>query len=292
MSLITEFRDVSWEETGGHEEAAIYDLERGKVLYFPSMDFPLTAQEQSFCNPQIVDPRRKNVSYDLRKDQLGGTVCTGKDLEGLRLFLRRYAESAEKFVKVLFPHYRENLIVAKTSFRPVEIEGRISSVCKDDKRLHIDAFPSNPIKGLRLLRFFTNVNPEGKARLWRVGEPFEEVVRKFAPQVAPPFPGSAALLKFLKITKDKRTVYDHYMLGMHNKMKEDETYQTSVQWEERAFPSKTSWMVYTDQVSHAALTGQHLLEQTFYLPYTSMEEESTAPIRVLEKYLQRSLVSV
>jgi len=38
--------------------------------------------------------------------------------------------------------------------------------------LHIDAFPSRPMHGRRILRFFANVAPDAP-RHWRVGEPFE-----------------------------------------------------------------------------------------------------------------------
>ncbi len=41
----------------------------------------------------------------------------------------------------------------------------------------------DPLAGQRILRMFTNVNPDGKARAWKVGEPFEDVAKRFVPQV-------------------------------------------------------------------------------------------------------------
>jgi hypothetical protein len=88
------------------------------------------------------------------------------------------------------------------SFRPVEIAGRKSSYRKDDTLLHVDSFPSNPTRGQRILRVFTNINQEGKPRVWRTGEPFEAVAAKMVPQISPPLFGLAPpLLKLLKITK-------------------------------------------------------------------------------------------
>ena len=55
----------------------------------------------------------------------------------------------------------------------------------DDRRLHVDAFPSRPNYGERILRVFTNVNPDGEPRVWRVGEPFEAVARRFLPRAKP-----------------------------------------------------------------------------------------------------------
>jgi hypothetical protein len=42
-------------------------------------------------------------------------------------------------------------------------------------------------------------------------------------------------------------------------------------------------MAFTDQVSHAAMSGQYQLEQTFYLPVAAMIDESRSPLRVLER---------
>nr|MDQ2993708.1 Kdo hydroxylase family protein [Pseudomonadota bacterium] len=52
----------------------------------------------------------------------------------------------------------------------------------------------------------------------------------------------------------------------------------------------STWLVYSDQASHAAMSGQFMLEQTFYLPVTAMLHEQRAPLRVLENALGRSLV--
>jgi hypothetical protein len=40
---------------------------------------------------------------------------------------------------------------------------------------------------------------------------------------------------------------------------------------------------------HAALSGQYLLEQTFYLPVAAMQEERYAPLRTLERIAGRRL---
>jgi hypothetical protein len=40
---------------------------------------------------------------------------------------------------------------------------------------------------------------------------------------------------------------------------------------------------------HAALAGQFLLEQTFYLPVAAMQDENCAPLRILEQLYQREL---
>jgi hypothetical protein len=292
MESLETFDTEAWDTTFSEEikQRAIQALEGGKVLYFPHLPFILNKDEKCFLSPQIADPKTKNISYDSNRDRLAGTVCSEGEANKIKAFLKRYARKSRGFLENLIPHYTPNLVQAKTSFRPVEISGRKSSYRKDDTLLHVDSFPSNPTKGKRILRVFTNINAEGKSRIWRVGEPFEEVVKKMAPKVSLPFPGAAYLLKALGITKDYRTHYDHYMLQMHNLMKGDANYQKNVFQQEIAFPPGSTWIVYTDQVSHAAMSGQHVLEQTFHLPYGAMQDESTNPIKVLEKYLQKSLL--
>lgn len=272
------------------QKRAVQALEEGKVLYFPSLAFKLSPEEHLFLSPEMVDSKRKNISYDLRLDNLGGSLWEGKESELLKEMMKRYAVASRDFLTSLIPSYTSHLIQAKTSFRPVEIFGRKSSIRKDDTRLHVDGFPSNPTQGQRILRVFCNINPDGKPRTWRIGESFEEVVKKFIDKISPPIPGFSSLLKLFKITKSLRTPYDHYMLHMHNKMKENDHYQKSVSQEEILFPAGSAWIVYTDQVSHAAMAGQHVLEQTFHLPVKGLFSEETAPLRVLEKHLKRSLI--
>ena len=269
---------------------AVSSLEEGKVLFFPSLSFSLSDQELQFLTPSILDPKAKNISYNIRNDQLGGASLQGGENQLLKAMMRRYAQTSRSFLEALIPQYKENLVQAKTSFRPVEIFGRKASYRKDDTLLHVDSFPSNPTKGQRILRVFTNVNQEGKPRVWRTGEPFETVAEKMITRVSSPFFGVAHLLKLLKITKDLRSPYDHYMLKIHNTMKRDNVYQQTISQETVSFPPGTSWIVYTDQVSHAAMSGQHVLEQTFHLPVKGLYNESLAPLRVLERMLQKSLV--
>lgn len=281
-----------WDAHISHEiqNTAVQALEDGYVLYFPHLSFHLSSMEQQFLSPEKVDPKSKNISYDLKNDKLGGTLHTGSEAEMLKQMIKRYALSSRQFLEALIPCYKSSLMQAKTSFRPVEIHGRKSSVRKDDTRLHVDSFPSNPTQGKRILRVFTNINHEGKPRVWRIGEPFQDVVTKVVPKASHPIFGVPTLLKLLGITKAYRTDYDHYMGQIHDAMKKDDHYQKTVPQEKISFPPGSSWMVYTDQVSHAAMSGQHVLEQTFYLPISGLNNESTAPVSVLSKFFNKQLV--
>jgi hypothetical protein len=292
MSSLKHFELNTWIApiSAAVQEQAVNALEGGSVLYFPSLPFFLNDEEKIFLSPEILDPKSKNISYDERKDRLGGAIFSDEKSGRLKEMLKRYAQQSRQLLENLIPHYVPNLIQAKTSFRPVEIFGRKTSYRKDDTLLHVDSFPSSPTKGQRILRVFTNINHEGKSRVWRVGEPFSDVVQKIAPKVSHPIFGVAHLLKALKITKECRTPYDHYMLHIHNVMKGDPHYQKTVPQEDLQFPPGSSWIVYTDQVSHAAMSGQHVLEQTFHMPVDGLNDPSTSPLKVLERYFNKSLV--
>jgi len=74
-------------------------------------------------------------------------------------------------------------------------------------------------------------------------------------------------------------------------MKADVQYQARAVSEQVLFPPGATWMVFTDQVSHAALAGQFALEQTFFIPAYALEDQASAPLRVLEKRFHRILSS-
>ena len=133
------------------------------------------------------------------------------------------------------------------------------------------------------MRVFTNVNDQGIARVWRVGEPFETAVQRFLPEIARPIPGSAKLLRALKITKGLRSEYDHIMLHLHDLMKADPDYQKNAPQQEIHLQPGTTWICFSDQVLHAAMSGQYMFEQTFHIPVAAQYYPELSPLKVLEK---------
>jgi hypothetical protein len=269
--------------------AATRDVESGNVVFLPQLKFALEPAEQRFLSPQWLAGSAKNVSFDTRTHKLAHTSAQGADHDELAAMMERYAAHAHRLVLNLCPHYRQDLKHGMTSFRPVETHGRETSRKKDDTRLHVDAFASRPNQGLRILRVFSNVNPQGEPRVWEIGEPFDAVAQRFAGRVPPQWPGSAWLQEKLGITKGRRSAYDHIMLGLHDHAKLDDDYQRTTPRTRFEFPAHSTWIVFTDRVMHAALAGQFLLEQTFYLPVAAMQDERLAPLRILETICRRQL---
>lgn len=263
-------------------------LETGHVIYLPNLPFLLSQEEFQLLTPDCLSPGNKNISYNPVARKLKGAVETQSGL--LHGMMDRFALHSQMLVHNLFPYYKRSLGWGRTSYRPAEIFGRKTSYRKDDTRLHVDAFTSMPNQGNRILRVFSNVNPHNKPRVWRIGEPFERVAQKFLEQISRPFPFSRKFLHMIGITRSYRTLYDHYMLRIHDKMKADLEYQATADKVQFEFPANSTWIVMTDQVSHAALSGQYLLEQTFSLPVAGMQNELHSPLRVLEKLLGKPLI--
>lgn len=274
------------------QQQAIEALEHGNLILLPQLAFDLLAQEKQLVKTDFQSLKAKNISFDRKSNTLRGLPKHSKNNPQLKAMLRRFSEYAFTLMHNLFPHYRQNLQIARTSYRPIETYGRVpASYRKDDTRLHVDAFPSTPLQGRRLIRIFCNINLDQQPRIWKVGEPFEKVARRFLPALKRPWPLRAWLFYHLKLTRGYSTEYDYMMLQIHNKMKADLDYQKNAQQTEIALPSGSTWIVQTDEVSHAALKGQHLLEQTFYLPHNAMQTPQRSPLHLLEKLTGRTLTS-
>jgi hypothetical protein len=171
----------------------------------------------------------------------------------------------------------------------VEIEGRSLSWRKDDRRLHVDAFPSRPMGGKRILRVFSNVDPDAQPRRWRLGEPFEAHAQRFLSRLPRPSRSQAWMLSRFGLTHGVQTSYDQLMLGLHDAAKRDAAYQAA-EAQVQDFPAGTSWIVYTDQMPHAALAGRCAFEQTFYVRPEVMADPDSAPLAILERLTGRALV--
>ena len=273
----------------GFDRHWIDAVEDGKVLYFPRLAFPLSPQEQALLRPDLLRPGVRNVSLDTT-GELKGAAGGPAVQAAVRSLLARFAASAKGLIDGLFPAYSAHLRAAPTSLRPTQVESRQQSWRADDRRLHVDAFPSRPNRGERILRVFANVNPNGEPRVWRVGEAFGPAASRFLPLARPYSPVQARLLRSLRITKSLRTEYDHVMLQLHDGMKADLRYQREAPQQTFAFPPGSAWVCFSDQTLHAVMSGQHMLEQTFHLPVDRQYNQEASPLAILTRLRGRPLI--
>jgi hypothetical protein len=274
------------------------ELEAGAILYFAAPPFDLRQRDVEFLLAlKPADSRlHKNISYRPESDLLRGFSDDGRKPR-VHAIMRHYAAQVKEFVGSYLPPYAGRLQMDYASFRPLEEEGRNLPLHKRNDLLHVDAFPSRPTRGARILRVFTNVNP-AKDRVWVVAERFPELAERFA--------GAAGLPKYAKgagawsslkrglsragLPVPERAPYDEFMLHFHDWLKENTEFQQAKEGKEQVvFPPMATWLVFTDGVPHSALSGQFAVEQTFIVPVEALVAPEVAPIRVLEKLAGKAM---
>jgi hypothetical protein len=274
------------------------ELEAGNLLYFPVHPFDLPQRDVEFLLAlEPADSRlHKNISYRPESDLLRGFSDNDRKAR-VHEIMRNYAARVRAFIADFLAPYAGRLQMDYASFRPLEEEGRNLPRHKRNDLLHVDAFPSRPTRGARILRVFTNVNPS-RERVWVVGERFPILAERFA--------AAASLSKYANASRGlsglkrglsrvglpipDRTPYDEFMLHFHDWLKENAEFQQSKEGKMRvAFPPMATWLVFTDGVPHSALSGQFAMEQTFIIPVDALVAPGVSPIRVLEELAQRAM---
>jgi hypothetical protein len=284
-------------------------LEGGAILFFPQSPIRLGEEDHAFLlnQQQAGAGYHKNIAYRPTEDRVTGLVKSSDHSEArLQRIMRDYSNAVVRFLSGFLAPYQQQWHLDYASFRPQAEESRDLALRKRNDLLHTDAFPTRPTNGDRILRFFNNVNPSA-ARNWMTGGVFGDLVRQFAVQapapagkIALPSPVSAASkarqaigsvgLVHAIAPQLARSPYDAFMMDFHNFLKENESYQRDCAKEYFNFPPGASWMVYTDTVSHAVLSGQYALEQTFLVSHGAMVDPVSSPLSVLEQMSGGKLV--
>jgi hypothetical protein len=267
-------------------------LEHGKVISFANAPFPFYEDDARFLLSQKQTGSRfhKNISYRPASDVLKGAEA-GADRERLHSIVRNFSREITQFISSFLAPYAGKLKLDFASFRPLEEQGRDLPLHKRNDLLHVDAFPTRPTRGGRILRAFVNINPEA-SRVWNVGEPFHEFLPKLRRRQAIVPPRRNSALAALSSVASKiglapnRSPYDEYMLFLHDWLKENTEFQSSSPKWELQFAPGACWMVYTDGVPHAVMSGRYALEQTFIVPTTALVSPEVAPVNVLERMEQ------
>lgn len=276
-------------------------LERGKILFFREPPFPFPAADREFLLAQEWTDLRmhKNVSYRPAEDVLRGISGDPAKIGRIHSIFRDYSVRVVEFATQFLAPYARRWTLDFASFRPMEEERRSLPLHKRNDLLHVDAFPSRPTRGGRILRIFTNLNPE-KPRVWNTTSDFEYLVREHAER--------AGLLQIaesdglvsravqnwgekLGFSSFGRTPYDMFMLRFHDYLKENGDFQANCEKTRLEFPPSATWIVFTDSVAHAVLSGRFAIEQTFLIPPNALVAPQFAPYKVLEKIAGRPLVS-
>jgi hypothetical protein len=297
--LIEDFAINGWTDANAAAAASYRyaeELEAGNILFFPQFPFDFPEEDRTFLLSvrQSSASYHKNIAYRPQQDRVTGVEKRTPHQDRLLAVLRRFSQSNIGFVSRLLPAYASTWKVDYASFRPIQEQGRQLSKNSRNDLIHVDAFPSRPTNGNRILRAFTNISPD-LPRVWVTTDPFDVIAQQYAaeaglPSIArrarhrrPPSPLARFAAKNLRLYKLTRSHYDEFMLGFHDFLKGNQSFQQGCkkyQWE---FPSLTTWMCYLDAVPHAVVSGQYALEQTFFVARDSMVTPDKAPVNVLER---------
>ena len=276
-------------------------LEEGNILFFdrPAFDIPQTDVEFLLSAKQNNTRLHKNISYRPEQDLVRGASANTKEVnERVRGIMRNYSASVVSFLSEFLKPYASGWQLDYASFRPIEEAGRDLPLHKRNELLHVDAFPSRPTWGGRILRFFNNINPT-EGRVWEIGEGFDKVASEFARDAGLDRVGSAGSRTVATATKvladiglplPDRSQYDRFMLRFHDYLKENGEYQSRQTKTRIEFPPNSTWIVFTDCVPHSVLSGRFALEQTFIIPFNTLVAPESSPVSVLERIANRPLI--
>jgi hypothetical protein len=307
MSLLTvkDFNHADLKNVFSQEVSRQYCelLEQGKILFFDHVPFDLPEEHRRFLLSARQENTRlhKNISYRPEQNVLRG--FPKKDSENfnrLREIMQNYSAQVTKFLDSFLVPYKENRSLDYASYRPIEEAGRELPLHKRNELLHVDAFPSRPTWGGRILRVFTNINPT-EPRIWQIGDDFESLAKEYAfdaglDQIKSPsaaqqaFQKTSKLMNKIGLPVPDRSAYDRFMLRFHDYLKENTAYQKESRKTRLEFPPNSTWLVYTDGVPHSVLSGQFALEQTFIVPFESLVSPLNSPAGVLERMCRQSLI--
>lgn len=265
-------------------------LERGEILYYATCPFPTaTGEEHTFLLDQRLGRGHKNISYDPHTGRTAGyRPQDAEQPERLQHLLADFSRTATAWLAELLPHHATAWRLDQVSFRPEQEATRQLRHNARNDLLHVDAFPSRPTNGQRILRLFVNINPS-EPRVWATADPFPRLLERFAGTVGLPTPQRtgldgfySTLLGLFKPAVRQRSIYDAFMLRFHDFLKANEAFQKGPKrlWH---FAPGSCWVVFTDLVSHAALSGRFALEHSYFVSPEGLVLPELSPANVLAR---------
>lgn len=298
MELVT----IQPERIGQPDYAAeLYEhLEMGNILLLPKTPFAPAEDDAAFLRGQHQAETKihKNIAYKTPLDKLTGAQSeTLEDAQRLKRIMKAYAQGALQFLANLLPAYAKAWKVDYATFRPFEEQGRDLPLSRRNDLMHVDAFPTRPTHGGRILRLFTNISPD-RDRVWVTAGPFDQLAQRYAKEAGlDKVTGLTATLqrtgayvtRLVGVRSDVPSPYDQFMMGFHHFLKANENFQKNERLFTFHFPPGSSWICFTDQIAHAVISGQYALEQTCIVPRSAMQHPELAPVAVLERLAGKTL---
>ncbi len=287
------------------------ELEQGNIIYFPECPIPLPGEhELQFIRDEL--PTRlalKNVSYHPEADTVRGLDAEPETMDRVHKILTFHSKEVDAFLKKIIPSLTAGWTIGTCSFRPIQEQERDLKPHASNELIHFDAGAYGATNGDRILRFFVNVNPH-EDRVWATKGAFPEIYRRCGSEagVRENDPGKNYLQK--KFLDHLRTgivrglkksglkmahvldssPYDRCMRKFHNYMKDTPEFQRrDAYYQQIRFRPFSAWMVFTDMLSHASVSGQHAFVDTHLVPLANCRLAELAPINILKSAVQAAV---
>ncbi len=276
-------------------------LESGNIIHFPVCPVELpTDEELELLREQL--PRQlklKNISYHPEAGTVRGLDPNSPIGDLVKRVLVNHSQRVSDFLRAQLPDLFRHALIGTCSCRPMEEKGRNLKAHASNELIHIDAGAYGATNGDRILRFFVNYNTT-EDRVWVTRGAFPELFEKYRQAAGLDDVDAASLRKGLlgqlrsgalhSIDKLGLPVsraldsspYDRAMRKFHNFMKDTPEFQSDPDGRvEMRFKPMSAWMVLTDMVSHACLSGQHCFNYTALIPLADCQHPELAPYNIL-----------
>jgi 3-deoxy-D-manno-octulosonic acid hydroxylase-like protein len=264
-------------------------LEAGNLVFLKGRGFALTGRERAIITDSRIMSRgneerskrngRPTLTFDVGSDRLLFSTIRTPEKREIEAMLRRYSEWSRNLLRTMVPEFAQACEQNRIIYRPVE-RNRVQG-------LHVDSTYLYPTQGRAKLRIFCNIDPKGRPRVWEIGERFENFAQRYLPLVrAERGWFQTALDRFASlvgVVKGRRTEYDHLLESIRSRGKSDRDYQKSAPRRIVSFPAGSAWIGLTDVVLHGGISGQHALDQVFFVPPEAMRNPSRSALGILER---------
>jgi len=282
-------------------------LESNHIVYFPRCPVPLPdeATLRSLCMELPSRLRLKNISYHPRQQRLSGLNVEGGSDPALHArttaVLREHLQAVRAFLARVVPHLYAGWTDGKCSFRPMQERGRNLPPHASNELVHIDAGAYGATDGDRILRFFVNIN-EREDRVWASKGTLQRLLERHGAEAglfdasgrlrvrieknAVDHLRSFAVQRLARFNELARALdsspYDRAMRRLHNYMKDSDDFKADRDgYEEIRFPPGSAWMLFTDGVTHASVSGQFALVTTVAVRRSALHHPEFAPYSLL-----------
>jgi hypothetical protein len=279
-------------------------LENGRIVCFPEcpIDLPTPGDLEFLRQEMPQHLSSKNISFHPEVDKIIGIKGAREIIERTQRILKEHNARVQGFLKRVIPALAQDWMVGTASFRPLQEKGRDLPAHASNELVHVDAGAYGATHGDGIIRFFVNVNPV-EDRVWLTKGAFPDLYQRFGAK-AGVLPenganghameegaldrlrtslsnGLSAIVPSAKFLDS--SPYDRAMRRFHNYMKDTPEFQSAAEGhQEFRFKPFWAWMVFTDRVSHACISGQHAFADTFVVRLGSCRLPGMAPINILK----------